>query len=404
MRPKQGCNQFRLTGARFKQGFITMRIAAFSLLLASAAAPAALAQPFTVVVLPDTQVYSFITATNPARPKYFEIQTQWIADNAAARNIKFVSHVGDIVDNVTAGQVAAAETALDILDGRVPYAVLPGNHDYNAVGRKQPGDLSTYQAAFGPARFADKLWDGGKNITATNYFGGYMPDDFGGVVSDINVGNSWQVFQGGGRMFLHLSLEWQPNYSGIGAVLTNRKVLEWAESIIDQFPGMPTIVSTHEDLRDADPGSANGGSTLFGTYIFNNLVRQNDQIFMVLAGHNHFGPPGIVNGNGEWRLTSTNDFGNDVFRLTADFQDWPDGGSGYLRLMTFDTVRGQIAVDTYSPATGIFLTDFIGPTASKFTLDLDFVERFGPVPAPASAVLFGLCLPLIAAARRRARG
>ena len=95
-----------------------MRTPLLAILLAGLALPAA-AEPFTLAVLPDTQIYSFITASNPARPAYFEIQTQWIVDNAAAKNIKFVSHVGDIVDNVTAGQVAAADRALDILDLQV---------------------------------------------------------------------------------------------------------------------------------------------------------------------------------------------------------------------------------------------------------------------------------------------
>jgi len=48
-------------------------------------------QTFSIVALPDTQYYS------QSYPEVFNAQTQWIADNAAALNIVFVTHEGDIV-------------------------------------------------------------------------------------------------------------------------------------------------------------------------------------------------------------------------------------------------------------------------------------------------------------------
>ena len=53
---------------------------------------AAVAEPFSIVVLPDTQFYS------SQFPQTFMAQTRWVADHAADQNIVFVTHLGDVVD------------------------------------------------------------------------------------------------------------------------------------------------------------------------------------------------------------------------------------------------------------------------------------------------------------------
>jgi hypothetical protein len=79
---------------------------------------------FTLVLVPDTQRYA---KNNPAM---FFSQTNWIRDNVAPLNIRFVIHLGDIVDDNTDQEWRVADQAMGVLDGRVPYLVVPGNHDY----------------------------------------------------------------------------------------------------------------------------------------------------------------------------------------------------------------------------------------------------------------------------------
>lgn len=243
-----------LSTAASDRGRIRLLARAVAALTALASNARALAdlEPFTLAVLPDTQGYSFAAAAGGLR--LFELQTQWLAERRTSLNLRFVSHVGDIVDNGSSiPQWQAAAAAMDRLRGVVPHAVLPGNHDDAVVGKKASG-LAQYASYMGPGRFAAFAYDPSRPIAADNFFGGFMPEDFGGVVSPINLGNAYQLFTSGqGHTFLHLSLEWQPDYSGVGGVLTNRKVLQWAQSVIDRFPGLPTIVTTHEDLRDAPP-------------------------------------------------------------------------------------------------------------------------------------------------------
>ena len=67
-------------------------------------------------------------------PGLFTAQTAWLATQAQRMNIRYVVHLGDIVNNNTAFEWERAATAMSLLDGRLPYALVPGNHDYGPSG------------------------------------------------------------------------------------------------------------------------------------------------------------------------------------------------------------------------------------------------------------------------------
>jgi hypothetical protein len=329
------------------------RILAMLLVLAAAArGDGPTTQPadgdvFRVVVLPDTQVYSW------GFPEVFRSQTEWIAKNAKSMNIVFVSHVGDVVDGGgSPAQWANAGAAMQVLDeADVPYGILPGNHDWARTGDRTT-NLNQYLRHFGPKRFKGRDW-----------YGGFMPD---------RPGNSFQLFSGGSMTFLHIALEWRHDFN----TSPDLGVLEWANEVVARHPGLPTIVTTHEDLRDAEPDGTGGGVMAPGKLLFDDLIRDNSQVFLVLSGHNHFGP-NRINGDGEWRTITKNAAGQDVHRLMTTFQDWrpaerPSGGEGFLRILTFDVAAGRVHVQTYSPLRDEFLKDAEGPTASDFVLEVNF--------------------------------
>ena len=120
--------------------------------------------PFTLVVLPDTQFYS------ESYPATFTAQTQWIVNQRAARNIVFVTHLGDIVNVATTeSQWVNADTAMSLLDGQVPYGMGPGNHDLT------DSPMGThFNAHFPVSRYDGQSWYGGH----------YGSDNL----------NSWQTF------------------------------------------------------------------------------------------------------------------------------------------------------------------------------------------------------------------
>jgi len=93
------------------------------------------AQDFSIIVLPDTQ--------NEAQfdPQVLSSQTQWIAANAASRNIQMVLGVGDIVNNASDNaQQQNADASFRVLDNaNIPYMLAIGNHDYDNAAPKSRG-------------------------------------------------------------------------------------------------------------------------------------------------------------------------------------------------------------------------------------------------------------------------
>jgi hypothetical protein len=293
------------------------------------------ADPFMVVALPDTQ---FLSANaNGGTTAMFTAQTQWIANNLATSNIAFVSHVGDVVNTATnVSEYNNAVSAMNLLGtgsgSLVPYSVVPGNHDM--------GSAANYLTYFGPSRYSGASW-----------YGGSSPSQL----------SSFETFSEAGYNFLHIGLEVDSSAN------TPAAALSWAQGVINNHPGWPTIISTHNNMNVAAKGTN-------GTYIWDNFIKNNSQVFMVLSGHYH----------GENQQLSVNTAGGKVIEMLADFQDGPNGGSGFLRQMTFDPNAGQIRVQTYSPYYNQYYTDL----RSQFTYNVTFgpssitVNGMAPPPAP----------------------
>ena len=90
---------------------------------------------FTIGMVPDTQWYSENApdaGVPGGRITQYNAQMQWLVDTRSSYNTQFVTHMGDIVQNIDAQQAEwiRADAAQDILDNNdVPNSVAPGNHD-----------------------------------------------------------------------------------------------------------------------------------------------------------------------------------------------------------------------------------------------------------------------------------
>jgi len=70
----------------------------------------------------------------------FTAQTQWIVANKNLLNIKYVLHLGDITNNNYDEQWEHARASFKILDdANMPYAFVPGNHDYRPRASRTTG-------------------------------------------------------------------------------------------------------------------------------------------------------------------------------------------------------------------------------------------------------------------------
>ncbi len=275
---------------------------------------------FTIVVLPDTQYYS------ESYPQTFTGQTQWAVNSKEDLNTVFLTHLGDIVDDGDCFkyQWINANNSMSVLDGILPYGILPGNHDMDI-----DGVAKYYDQYFPSSRYENEIW----------YGEGYR-----------NNKNSYQLFSIGSLDFIILHLEYNPTDD----------VLAWANNVLDSYSERRAIVSTHDYLgnngeRNTLKGRPDGNS---GEEIWQKLIRSNCNVFMVLCGHVHWP-------KGESRLTSTNDCGHAVHQILQNYQHRLYGGSGFLRYYTFAPSENKIYVYTYSTLYDIYEKD----ENSEFMLD-----------------------------------
>jgi 3',5'-cyclic AMP phosphodiesterase CpdA len=292
----------------------------------------------TFAVLPDTQWYA------RRFPAIFDRQTTWIANHVASHNIAYVFHLGDIVNSNTVPEWQRARESMRILDGIVPYALVPGNHDYGPFG-----DASTRDTRLNE-------WFPYAETAA-------MPS-FGGAYQPGRLDNTFHLFTAGGHDWIAVMLEWAPR----------DEVVDWADAVMTAHPDRLGILVTHAyldhddrryDHTDQDrpqPHNPHGystpGSVNDGEQLWQKLVRRH-RFVLTLNGH--------VLGDGAGRLASVTDRGNVVHQILANYQMRQLGGEGYLRLLELLPDGRTLRVRSYSP---LWDRDLLGPD-QRFTLELD---------------------------------
>lgn len=393
---------------------------------------------FTIAVIPDTQNYIDYSHQTAEGFKFdaaqiFLEQMRFIADNTEENggDIAFVTALGDVwqhqtkdidpeheargfkwvrnpifdplfpvTSKVTTVEIPTARKGYEMIAGRVPFSVVPGNHDYDAMwtdarhpaaavltdmksaGITHAGGLDNFRSLFG----ADKPFFKGKSWYVSSHAGG---------------ADSAQIFKAGGYTFLHIGLSFDaPNTS-----------LEWAAKVIGEHPGLPTVITTHNFLsRNGERASipvvdnhAVDPQDNTPQMIWDKLISQHDQIFLVLCGHQ----------SGQAMRVDENFAGNKVWQVLSDYQDrkqvaidagatvqrFKGIGDGWMRLMKFDmsSETPVIHVQTYSThykmqsgdapqyaawykaAEKPTLTDEQFHGQDDYQIDLiDFRKRFGP--------------------------
>lgn len=286
-------------------------------------------KPFSIIVLPDTQIYA------QSYPDIFYSQTEWVKENKEKLNIVCVVHEGDITNGNSEKEWDVVNKAMSVLDGTVPYFMAVGNHDMILGGNAATRDSALFDKTFPPSRFEKEAW-----------YGGHLGE---------SLRNAYYSFDAGGMKFLVLCLE----------VGSPDDVLEWANGVAAKHKGRRVIVVTHcymyfDDTRvgEGDNWSphAYGSGNNDGEEMWEKFVQRHENIFLVLSGH--------ILGDGLGRLTGTGERGNRVHQILANYQMKPNGGDGWLRIMTFVPDESKIVVTTYSP----FLDEYADDDQNKFEL------------------------------------
>jgi hypothetical protein len=288
---------------------------------------------FTLIALPDTQFY--VSSLNGGTPAIFDAQTQWIVNNKSARNIVFVTQLGDCVQNGDNGgnpiEWTHADNAMSRLEDPLttflaqglPFGIAVGNHDQSPTGDPN-GTTTFYNQYFGASRF-----------TGRNYYGGHYGS---------NNDNHYELFSQSGLDFIVVHFEYDP--------AANPAVLAWANGLLQTYSDRRAIVVSHFIINAGNPGTFGAqGQAIY------NALKGNPNLFLMLSGH--VSPP-----EGQRQDTFN---GHTVTTLMSDYQSRTNGGNGWLRIMEFSPANNQIRVQTYSPTLNQFETD----ADSQFTLNYD---------------------------------
>ena len=314
----------------------------FTLLLLILSVSYPLAQKnFTIISLPDTQYYTDIRYGGT--PAHFTAQTQWIADNKDSLNIVFVAHLGDVVQKGNTKEIPwlYADYSMSIiedslitnLEDGIPYGIAVGNHDQGvgvgSVG--EPGETELYNQYFGENRFLGR-----------SYYGGHY-----GTKNDQH----YVLFSASGYDFIAIFFEYNTD--------PDESVLIWADSLLNTYSTRRAIIVSHYII---DAGIQGNWGTQ-GQAIYERL-NDNPNMFLMLCGHKS--AEGI-------RQDSTIN-GNIVYTLLSDYQYYPNGGNGFLRIMEFSPINNTIQVKTYSPT----LNQYETKGSSQFTLIYDMPIWLSP--------------------------
>jgi hypothetical protein len=286
-------------------------------------APDVVPGAFTIAILPDTQFYA------QKHHEIFHKQTQWLADNAAKYSIRFTIQVGDVTETSANVEWAVARDAFKRLDGKVPWASAPGNHDYG--GKLQ---INAHRSPF-------SHWLPLSMFSAMPTFGGVydgQPD---------KTDNHWHQFEAGGKKWLVIGHEYA----------ARADVLRWMSDVIAAHPQHKVILFTHAYL---DPrtnerlkfpavlGKDKPGESVQITNkpditqpedLWQKVACKHANVVMILSGHacytNH--------------RTSQSAAGQTVQEMVVDYQKDVNGGNGWLRLLQVLPDGKTVRCQDYSP-------------------------------------------------------
>lgn len=299
---------------------------------------------FTMVVLPDAQMYT--GQLGGGKKEMFIAQTEWAITNRLARNIPYVTQLGDISNNgdnpsyffqwqnATNAMYRLENPTRTQLQFGMPYGVAVGNHEMTPNGNAAVGTTSNYNRFFGVSHFAGR-----------NYYAGHY---------GTNNNNHYDFFSASGMDFVVLYFEYNTNPPA--------QLLAWGNDILRTNANRRGIVVTHNMGNTATPVSWSAQARAIYA-----ALKNNTNLFMMLGGH--------VTGQGRR---------DDVFQgrtirtFVQDYQGWKLGGNGFMRLFEFSPSNNVVVAQTYSPITDEYLTD----EDSEFFFPYDMQPSGPGAPVP----------------------
>ena len=309
--------------------------------------PPALENPasWTMVVVPDVQAY----VERPRNHGIVDIMNAWIVDHVRALRIQQVLFTGDLVFRndqdrphpdkyslLGAEQWRALSRLMERLDGRVPYVLCTGNHDYGHMSSENRNS------------FYNDYFPTDRNPLSREHLVACAYNAFDKTTLE-NAAYEFIAPEPDNRKFLIITLEFAPRDN----------ILAWAKKLVDEprFADHIGIILTHSYLawtgkrieKEKYKLSELGGNA--GEAIFQKLVYPAKNIRMVICGH--------IAAPDKWERgiafsMDKNIAGKSVAQMAFNTQAigggfHGSGGDGWLRLLEFMPDKKTVKARTFSP-------------------------------------------------------
>lgn len=301
---------------------------------------------WSLVIVPDPQGYTKFKRNQPL----LDLMTTWIEDNREKLNIGLVLCTGDLVeqnyiteltkengDQLSTSQWESVSNAFGKLDGKVPYILCTGNHDYGT------GSSENRYSQFNSHFPLDKNALNKKILVE-------MAPNGEGVKTLENA--CYEFKPAFGKPMLIFSIEFAPR----------KAIVEWAKYVAarEQYKNHLGLLLTHSYMRSTVKGNEHivredypPGFTdvTLGRQLWQQLVEPSLNIGLVICGHvidqpTHAGHVGF--------RTDKNATGKVVNQMLFNAQNeggnWRgNGGDGWIRILEFLPDQKTVKVRTFSP-------------------------------------------------------
>ena len=277
---------------------------------------------YTIAVLSDTQFMS------KEAPDSFSALGQFLTDRREQLGLAYLVHTGDIVNNpLEEAQWQAADAAMSLLDGNIPYGVLAGNHDQGNNEER----FTLYNKYFGPQRWAE-----------TDYYGESLE------------GNRahYDLISAGETDFIFVYLSDDPD----------KACVDFANAAFAAYPERIGVLCLHNYITDEAELSD------MGEYFQAQVVAVNSNVRLVLCGHAD--PTACLSHSFDDDQDGTAE--RQVLQIISNYQDGSARNAGYMLFLRIDQGAGTLEALTYSPLRQDYTGHEDEAITDEFVADLPF--------------------------------
>lgn len=225
---------------------------------------------YTISAVPDIQ------CTNHHKPALLDYDFDTVVAKKDELNLQYICFLGDLTDTCDRDNRLTfpewnrvTKNFVKFDEAGISYGFIPGNHDYD---------------------------DGGGRTRSCEVFNRFLPyskysqkDYFGGAYFKGAMQNYFNIKNICGVDYLFMQLEFGPR----------DEVLTWANRVLDAYPNHRAVISTHSYLEPdgtiTNPqdryapregyGIGGGNSANNGIDMFEKVISQHSNVFMVWSGH-----------------------------------------------------------------------------------------------------------------------